>query len=113
MKHQGTYIRRKKGKVIGAPFDRYKMDWDICKSCQHFDQCVSKGNKSKKAGRYIDRYQNDEAVLKNKEYVTKNKKQYKRRQAIVEHPFGTIKRQWGFTFTLMKSIPKVQTEFYN
>ena len=91
MKHQGTYIRRKKGKVIGAPFDRYKMDWDICKSCQHFDQCVSKGNKSKKAGRYIDRYHNDEAVLKNKEYVTKNKKQYKRRQAIVEHPFGTIK----------------------
>jgi len=111
MKHQGTYKRRKKGKIIGAPFDRYKMDWEICKSCEHFEDCVSKGNKLKKAGRYIDRYQNDEAVLKNKRYVTRNKKLYKRRQAIVEHPFGTIKRQWGFTFTLMKSIPKVQTEF--
>ena len=109
--HQGTYNRRKNGKVTGAPFDRFKMDWEICKSCEHLDQCVSKGNKTRKQGRYIDRYQTDTAVVKNKRYVSRNKKLYKRRQAIVEHPFGTIKRQWGFTFTLMKSIPKVQTEF--
>ena len=27
------------------------------------------------------------------------------------HPFGTIKRGWGFTYTLLKTIPKVETEF--
>jgi hypothetical protein len=27
---------------------------------------------------------------------------YKRRQAIVEHPFGTMKRQWGFSYILTK-----------
>lgn len=27
---------------------------------------------------------------------------YKRRQAIVEHPYGTIKRQWGFNYVLTK-----------
>jgi hypothetical protein len=27
---------------------------------------------------------------------------YKRRQAIVEHPFGTLKRQWGFSYILTK-----------
>ena len=27
---------------------------------------------------------------------------YKRRQAIVEHPYGTIKRQWGFSYILTK-----------
>jgi len=27
---------------------------------------------------------------------------YRRRQAIVEHPFGTIKRQWGFDHILSK-----------
>jgi hypothetical protein len=27
---------------------------------------------------------------------------YKRRQTIVEHPFGTIKRQWGFSYILTK-----------
>ena len=25
---------------------------------------------------------------------------YKKRQAIVEHPYGTIKRQWGFYFII-------------
>jgi len=33
------------------------------------------------------------------------------RQAIVEHPFGTIKRQWGFDYTLLKTMPKVRGEF--
>jgi hypothetical protein len=27
---------------------------------------------------------------------------YRRRQAIAEHPFGTIKRQWGFSYVLTK-----------
>jgi len=27
---------------------------------------------------------------------------YKRRQAIVEHPYGTIKRQWGFSYIITK-----------
>jgi len=27
---------------------------------------------------------------------------YKRRQEIVEHPYGTIKRQWGFSYILTK-----------
>lgn len=27
---------------------------------------------------------------------------YKRRQTIVEHPYGTIKRQWGFSYILTK-----------
>jgi len=27
---------------------------------------------------------------------------YKRRQSIVEHPYGTLKRQWGFSYILTK-----------
>ena len=27
---------------------------------------------------------------------------YKKRQAIVEHPYGTIKRQWGFSYIMTK-----------
>jgi len=27
---------------------------------------------------------------------------YKRRQTIAEHPFGTIKRQWGYSYILTK-----------
>jgi hypothetical protein len=31
---------------------------------------------------------------------------YKNRKAIVEHPFGTIKRQWGFHYILTKKGKK-------
>ena len=47
----------------------------------------------------------------NDQQVAARKNEYKRRQAIVEHPFGTIKRQWGYTHTLMKGIEKVKGEF--
>jgi hypothetical protein len=32
------------------------------------------------------------------------------RQQITEHQFGTLKRQWGFTFTLMKGKENVLSE---
>jgi hypothetical protein len=31
-----------------------------------------------------------------------NKYLYRRRQAIVEHPYGIIKRQWGFSYIMTK-----------
>jgi len=108
---QARYTRRKKGLVTGAQFDRYTIRYSICKHCQDLEQCVSKGNRNSHQGRYIDRYLTDKAVQQNKANIQNNRKLYRKRQAIVEHPFGTIKRQWGFTHTLMKTIPKVQTEF--
>jgi hypothetical protein len=35
---------------------------------------------------------------------------YAKRKSIVEHPFGTIKRAWGYTYTLLKGIKKVTAE---
>jgi hypothetical protein len=35
---------------------------------------------------------------------------YKLRQQISEHQFGTLKRQWGFTYTLMKGKEHVLSE---
>ena len=92
-------------------FDRYAIKYSICKTCPYLNQCVSEGNRNSHSGRYIDRYLNDHAVELNKVNVNNNRALYKKRQAIVEHPFGTIKRQWGYTYTLLKTIPKVQTEF--
>lgn len=111
LQHQNTYRRKNKGRIIGAPFDRYKMDWEVCKACSHFSQCVSKGNKNRKQGRYIDRNLTDKAVERNKRMINRRKKLYRTRQDLVEHPFGTIKRQWGYDHTLMRTIPKVKTEF--
>jgi len=36
---------------------------------------------------------------------------YQKRKEIIEHPFGTIKRNWGYTYTLLKGIEKVTGEF--
>jgi len=108
---QSTYQRKTKIGIPSSKFDRYSIKYSMCKTCPYLTQCVSKGNIKSHQGRYIDRYHTDSAVQRNKKHVANNKELYKRRQAIVEHPFGTIKRQWGFNHTLMKSIPKVQTEF--
>lgn len=108
---QSTYQRRTKSGLPSSKFDRYSIKYSICKGCPYLRDCVSKGNIKSHQGRYIDRYHTDSAVERNKRHVANNKELYKRRQAIVEHPFGTIKRQWGFNHTLMKTIPKVQTEF--
>ncbi|MDO6518513.1 transposase [Zobellia uliginosa] len=36
----------------------------------------------------------------------------KKRQAIVEHPFGTIKRQWGFDHIITKKgLPAASADF--
>ena len=35
---------------------------------------------------------------------------YRQRQEIIEHQFGTLKRQWGFTYVLMRGKEQVLGE---
>lgn len=76
-----------------------------CKHCPARDHCTKAMN-----GRIIERSEFTEAVQRNKIAIENNRELYKKRQEIVEHPFGTIKRQWGFDYTLMKSKKKVDGE---
>jgi transposase len=76
-----------------------------CKKCPSRDLCTKARN-----GRIIERSEYAEAVKRNKDAIERNRELYKRRQEIVEHPFGTIKRQWGFDYTLMKGKQKVDGE---
>jgi hypothetical protein len=46
----------------------------------------------------------------NNNNIKQNPQYYKRRQAICEHPFGSIKRHWGYTHTLLKGLQKVNGE---
>ena len=108
---QATYSRKDRKGIISMHFDRYTIKHSVCIKCPYHNECVSKGKRKASQGRCIDRYHTDDAVRRNKIHVKNNKALYKRRQAIVEHPFGNIKRAWGYTHILMKSIPKVETEF--
>jgi len=76
-----------------------------CNGCQLREKCT----KNKK-GRFIERSIYQEALEENEKRVKQNPEYYRLRQQITEHQFGTLKRQWGFTFTLMKGKENVLSE---
>ena len=66
-----------------------------------------------RVSRQIERAEHQQANEENKKRTATvaGKELYKKRQAIVEHPFGTIKRQWDTSYTLLKGLEKVNGEF--
>lgn len=76
-------------------FKRYTTR--ACITCKVKDEC-SKA----KYGKGIQRSEYQEYISQNKERIENNKDYYRKRQAIVEHPYGTIKRQWGFDHIMTK-----------
>jgi transposase len=95
LRSNGTWYKEcnKRDKVI--TFKQYKTR--SCKSCLAHSQCTkSKAGRVLSRSTYAEYYENNRKVYQEKEHL------YKRRQAIVEHPYGTIKRQWGFSYILTK-----------
>jgi transposase len=76
-------------------FKQYKTK--ACKSCKFRSECTRS-----KSGRLIQRSEYAEYYERNRINTFEKEHLYKRRQAIVEHPYGTIKRQWGFNYVLTK-----------
>lgn len=53
-------------------------------------------------GRLIERSEHTTLISENAARIAANPALYKKRQSIVEHPFGTMKRQWGFDHIMTK-----------
>jgi len=68
-----------------------------CPTCPALASCT----KNKK-GRLIERSEYQQYIEQNKQNIEANPEIYKKRQSIVEHPYGTIKRQWGFYYVITK-----------
>lgn len=75
---------------------QYKTE--ACKTCPVRAKCT----KAKRAGRVLLRNEYAWACEQNKKNMDAKPDMYRKRQAIVEHPFGTIKRSWGFNYILTK-----------
>jgi hypothetical protein len=89
----------------GVTSDRFKTyRTDACKTCALKNQCT------KLPKRIIHRSEYQDAVDMNDNNIKQDPRYYKRRQAICEHPFGTLKRHWGYTHTLLKGLQKVNGE---
>ncbi len=74
-------------------------------SCENRQKCTHSKN-----GRYIDRSEYANIMEANARRINESPEYYKLRQQVTEHPFGTLKRQRGFTFTLVRSKEKVPGE---
>jgi len=96
LRTNGTWYKEhdKRGNLM--VFKQYRTR--SCKSCPAHSQCTrSKNGRILSRTTFAEYYENNRKTYKEKEHL------YKRRQAIVEHPFGTIKRQWGFCYILTKN----------
>jgi len=78
-----------------------------CKQCTLRHLCTTNKN-----GRFIERGIYQQTLENNENRVNQNPDYYRLRQQITEHQFGTLKRQWGFTYTLMKGKQNVLSEVY-
>ena len=65
-----------------------------------------------KLGWMIERSEYQEVIEENSDRVMANPDYYRIRQQITEHQFGTIKRQWNFTHTLLKGKDAVLSEVH-
>ncbi len=66
-------------------------------------RCPTRGLCTKNLkGRVIERSEYAPYIEINKQNIQTNPEVYKKRQSIAEHPYGTIKRQWGFYYIITK-----------
>jgi transposase len=95
------YEKVKKGR---ATYTVQKYVTDQCLTCIARMLCTKAKRKE------IERSEYQDVVDENNKRTAENKLLYKTRPLIIEHIFGTVKRSWGYTYTLMKGIKKVNTE---
>jgi transposase len=96
-----TYEKKKKGR---ASYSVRKYETSSCGTCPFKGLCTRGKN------RIIERSEWQDVIEENNRRVDRHPDKYKKRQQINEHPYGTIKRSWGYTYTLIKGLEKVGGE---
>ncbi len=99
LKSNGNFYINHRGKSNESRFKQYKTK--ACKGCPVRELCTTAKN-----GRILARNIYTSVYEENKRNVEADPELYRRRQAIVEHPFGTIKRQWALTTSFLKKAGK-------
>ena len=99
LRTNGTVYNKNNHKV------KHYKNRQACKECKLRALCTKNKN-----GRFIERSIYQEALEENEKRVKNAPNYYRLRQQVTEHQFGTLKRQWGFTYTLMKGKENVLSE---
>jgi transposase len=102
---KGTWHHKQRTeRSTGYQFKKYRTP--DCKTCPVKHLCTGK----EKGGREIERSEFAKAVEENAQRYRANKELYRKRQEINEHIFGTIKRKWGYGYTDLNGLEKVNGE---
>jgi hypothetical protein len=83
---------------------RIYANYSACGKCPKKAECTKGDNREI----YRSAYQDTLDIVD--ERTRNNKELYRKRQEIVEHPFGTIKAVWGYKQYLCRGKPKVTAE---
>lgn len=103
LKTQGTWHTKARDYTL-YKFKKYRTP--DCKTCPVKQLCTGRA----KGGREIERSEFAAVVEQNALRYKDNKELYRKRQEINEHIFGTIKRKWGYYYTNLKGLEKVNGE---
>lgn len=107
------YHKKNKRGIFVTRYKSYSMSPTICAKCPFVAKCLPKSAIKNHVSRRLECAEHQNAVNDNKLRLEtiKGKLLYRKRQAIVEHPFGIIKRQWATDHTLLRGLDKVNAEF--
>ena len=95
LRTNGSWYKQRSSSGNISLFKQYKTK--ACRRCPAHSMCTrSEKQRLIQRSEYAEYYERNLINTREKEHL------YKRRQAIVEHPYGTIKRQWGFSYILTK-----------
>jgi transposase len=113
-KNSYTCLQQKTLSVCGKPFkngnktfSRYQSQASDCSDCPLRVQCLSE----KSSVRTIDRWEHEAVVERHKQRMKQRPDAMKKRGALVEHPFGTLKNRAGTRHFLMRGLEKCRGEF--
>jgi len=97
-------LYRAKHKTDDPERVKYK-NYDACSKCQNKDLCTKSGK-----GRVISRSKDQDFLDIVDARTEQNMDKYLKRQMIVEHPYGTVKRSMNAGYFLTRGLESVKTE---
>jgi transposase len=106
----GQSLRPMKGRwtnLSGRVEIRYASRGPTCRACQLRDRCLS----PKATRRTIARWEHEDVLERHRSRMQGASDLMRRRSAIVEHPFGTLKCRAGYRHFLVRGFNKVRGEW--
>jgi hypothetical protein len=101
------------GATLTYRFSTYELGRELqyyrangCRQCALKSRCTRN-----KANRTITREANEHLMEAMAQRMRQQPAKFKLRKTLAEHPFGTIKRWFGYTHFLLKGLAKVQCEW--